>query len=63
VTIQRFRQKSGGRCFADAARAAKQICVMQAVVFDRVAQSARNRFLTGNFFKRLRSPFAGNNLI
>jgi hypothetical protein len=36
---------------------------MQAVVFDGVAQGLRDRFLTGNFFKCLRSPFAGDYLV
>jgi hypothetical protein len=36
---------------------------MQSVMLNAVAQGARNRFLSGNFFKCLRAPFAGDNLV
>jgi hypothetical protein len=36
---------------------------MQTVVFDGIAQGARYRLLSGNFFKCLRSPFSSDNLV
>ena len=63
VAIQGFGEQPRGRCFADAARAGKEISVMQPVVLDRVAQRARDRFLPGDFVKCLRAPFAGDYLI
>jgi hypothetical protein len=63
MAIQSFRQKPRRRRFADAARAAKQIGVMQTVVYERVAQCARDCFLTGNFLESLRSPFSCDDLV
>lgn len=36
---------------------------MKPVVFERVANCLRNRFLSRNFLECLRSPFAGDNLV
>ena len=60
---ERDREVDRDRCLADAARTRENISVVQSLVLDRIAQRARDRFLAGNFFKGLRAPFPGDNLI
>ena len=63
MAIQSFGEQPCGRRFSDAARARKEVSVMKPVVLDGIFQGLRNRFLTGDFLKCLRSPFSGDNLV
>ena len=63
VAIERFGEQTRGRSFPDAARAGKQIGVMQPLVLDGIAQRARDGLLSRDFFKSLRAPFACDYLI
>src|SRR5438309_1056784 len=58
VTIERFSHQPRGRGFPNAARAGKQISVMQPAVLDRVAQRLGQDFLPGYVFEFLRAPLA-----
>ena len=61
--IQRLRQDSRRRGFANAARPDKQIGVSQAVLFDRVFQRARDVRLADQIVECLRAIFSGENLV
>lgn len=63
MAVQRPRNQSGRGRFANSARAGKEIRVMQTIVRDRVLQRPRQNFLTGNVFKFLRPPLAGDYLV
>jgi hypothetical protein len=63
LAIQRFGQQTRGGCFANATRAREEIGVMEPLMFDGIAQRARDGFLPGNFIKSLRAPFACDYLI
>ena len=63
MAIQRARDESRRRRFANAARPGKKICVMQAIVGDRILQRLSQDFLAGYVFKFLRAPLTGDYLI
>jgi hypothetical protein len=63
VAIKGFGEQARGRRFTDAASAAEEIGVMQPLVLDCVAERARDGLLPRHFLKRLRTPFARDDLI
>ena len=63
MTIEGFRKQAGGRGFADAAGAGEQVSVVQAVVFDGVAERTSDMLLPRDLIKSLRSPFSRDYLV
>jgi len=63
MTIECARNEARSRRLANSAGARKQICVMKAIVSDRVLQRLGQDFLTRNVFEFLRPPLAGDYLI
>lgn len=63
VTVKAFSKNARRGGFAGAAHAGEKIGVVQAVLIQRVAERARNMFLSGQIGEGLRTVFARNNLI
>ena len=63
MAIERARDKSRRRRLANAPRSGKKVCVMQAIVGDRILQRLSQDFLAGYVFKFLRAPLTGDYLI
>ena len=63
MAIQRARDESRRGRLADAPRSGEKVCVVQAIVRDRVLQRLSQDFLAGYVFKFLRAPLAGDYLI
>ncbi len=63
MAIERLGKQTGGSGLADPSCSREKVCVMQTVVFDRIAQRVRNDLLTGDLFECLRPPFTGDYLI
>ena len=63
MTIQRARDESRRRRLANAAGSGKKVCVVQAIVGDRILQRLSQDFLAGYVFKFLRAPLTGDYLI
>jgi hypothetical protein len=61
--IERFSKDSRGRCFADPARANKEIRMSKPVLRDRILQRTRDMCLAHQVVERLRSIFSGENLV
>jgi len=59
LTIQRLGNDSRKRGFADAARASKQIGMMQPLLLERIGQCADHMLLSDQLGKRLGPPLAG----
>ena len=63
MAIKRARDEAGRRRLTNSAGAGEKIRVMQPIVRDRILQCLRQDFLTGDVFKFLWAPLAGNYLI
>jgi hypothetical protein len=61
--IERFSKDSRSRCFADAARADKEIRMSEPVLRDRILQRARDMCLPDQVVESLRPIFSGENLV
>ena len=62
-TIERFGENARQRCLADAARAGKEIGVVQPLLIQRVRQRPHDVLLADQAGKCFRPPFARQNLI
>ena len=63
LAVERFGEDAGDGGFADAARAGKEVSVMNAVMVQRVGQRLGHMRLADQFVKVFRPPFACENLI
>src|SRR5262249_56921129 len=61
--VERLRQNSCRRSFANTARADKKIRVRETVLRHRIFQRARDVSLANQIVKRLRSILSGENLV
>ena len=61
--IERLRQNSGGRSFADAAGPNKKVRMSQAILCDRIFQSARDVRLPHQIVESLWSIFSGKDFV
>ena len=61
--IERLGQDARRRGLADAARSDKQVGMREPVLLDRILERARDVRLSDEIVERLRSIFAGKNLI
>src|SRR4029434_10096316 len=60
---QSLRQQTRGSWFTDPTCAGKKVRVMESLVLDGVAQSARDWLLPGDFVESLRAPLACDYLV
>ena len=63
MTVKGARHEARRGRLANSAGAGKQICVMKAIVSDRVLQRLGQDFLARDVFEFLRAPLAGDYLI